>query len=198
MIKTIEDLYVQYKEYQDIMGKIRRTVDKNELFPIIRGLYETEKKTPGHYLAAYIYGPSYLSFEYALYHYHLIPENVYTYTSATVNKQKSKKYQTLFGTFTYQDVPVSAYPLSVIAKEENGYVYFIATKEKALCDTLYKMKPVGSIKQLKMALFEDLRINEDEFKQLDVNLILNLTRRYKSTNLSLLETYVKEVLSCKS
>jgi len=47
---------------------------KSKLVSIIRGLYETDKNTPGYYLVGSIYGPSYLSFEFALGYHSLIPK----------------------------------------------------------------------------------------------------------------------------
>ena len=66
-----------------------------------RGLYETDRNAPAYLLAGSIYGPSYISFEYALSRYGLIPEAVYAVTCATFEKKKKKKYETPFGTFTY-------------------------------------------------------------------------------------------------
>ena len=77
MIKTVSMLKQELKEYSDITSRISILVDKGELTLIIRGYYETDKTTPGHYLASLIYGPSYLSFEFALSYHGLIPEAVY-------------------------------------------------------------------------------------------------------------------------
>ena len=40
------------------------------------------------------------------------------------------------------DVTSLVYPESIILKSEDGYSYPIATKEKALCDKLYTLKPL--------------------------------------------------------
>ncbi|MFA7674404.1 MAG: hypothetical protein WCY62_11190, partial [Clostridia bacterium] len=66
MIKTTAILYEELKKYTNPAAKIQRLVDSGELIPVIRGLYETDKNIPGYYLASSIYGPSYLSFEFAL------------------------------------------------------------------------------------------------------------------------------------
>ncbi len=50
------------------------------------------KNTQGFYLSSYIYGPSYLAFDNALFYYEMIPERVANNTLATYNKQKTKKY----------------------------------------------------------------------------------------------------------
>jgi predicted transcriptional regulator of viral defense system len=191
MIFTTLNLKEKYKDYSDINGKIKRDIDNGFLFPLLRGVYETNESVDGFLLASYIYGPSYLSFEYALSYHNLIPERVVVYTSATFNKRKSKVYQNHFGHYTYRDVPNAAFPFSVKAYEENGYAYFIASPEKALCDLLYTKKTVTSIKELKMVLFDDLRINRDMFEQLNYDEILFLSDKYISNNIKLFRKYIE-------
>ena len=77
MLKTTAMLLNELSEYVNPEAKIRRDVRDGKIFTVVRGLYETDKDTPGHLLAGAIYGPSYLSFEYALSHYGFIPERVY-------------------------------------------------------------------------------------------------------------------------
>ena len=187
MILSQEDLKIKYKEYSDVKGKVRREVASGNLVPLMRGLYETDATVSGKYLAGHIYGPSYLSFDYALSVYSLIPETVYTtFTSATFKKSKTKIYQNHFGTFIYNDVPESVYSLGVLIKEEGGYTYLIATPEKALCDKLYSLSPVNTIKGLRLLLFEDLRIDESEFWNLNLKELCELAPLYKTTTLNTL------------
>ena len=192
MIHSFDDLLIKFQDYKDIKGKIRREVQAGRLIPVARGLYETDQTISGKYLAGRIYGPSYLSFDFALYVYSLIPEAVYnTYTSATFDKHKTKKYQNQFGVFTYRDIPTEAYPLGVLIVEENGYSYQIATPEKALCDKLYTISPVSNLTELKELLFDDLRIDEDEFEKLDQKTLETLAPLYHSTNLNLLAKLIR-------
>jgi len=192
MIYSFDDLQIKFQNYTDIKGKIRREVQAGRLIPVARGLYETDQTISGKYLAGRIYGPSYLSFDFALYVHSLIPEAVYnTYTSATFDKRKTKKYQNLFGVFTYRDIPTEVYPLGVLIIEENGYSYQIATPEKALCDKLYTISPVSNLTELKELLFDDLRIDEDEFEKLDHNTLDTLAPLYHSTNLNLLAKLIR-------
>ncbi len=192
MILSYEDLSLRYKNYSNINNKISRDVKSGEFFAISKGLYETDKNTPGHYLASYIYGPSYLSFDYALSKYGMIPEAVYkTYTSATFKKNKRKTYSNVFGDFLYRDVPEGVYMFGVKAVVENGYTYHIATPEKALCDKLYTMKPVKNLEELRNLIFNDLRIDEGLFRKLDFEFITEISGGYKSNNLNLLDKLVK-------
>ncbi len=183
MILTFDSLALQYKDYTDVKGKIRREVQSGRLTQITRGLYETDARADGKYLAGAIYGPSYLSFDYVLSMCSLIPEAIFrTYTSATFRKGKAKQYDNAFGVFTYRDVPAAVYHFDVEIREENGYSYQIATPEKALCDKLYTISPVGSVKAMRVLLFDDLRVDENDFWQLNLDDIKQLAPLYKSTN----------------
>ena len=75
-------------EYKAPDNKIKRMCDQNELIKLTRNLYETDTKIPGYLVANAIYSPSYLSFDFALAYYGLIPEAVYVYTSATYCKKR--------------------------------------------------------------------------------------------------------------
>ena len=184
------DIAKQYlAKYSNKNTRLSRDVRDGKLIKIINGLYETEANTPSYLLAGSIYGPSYISFEYALSYYGLIPERVTTITCATFNKRKKKKYDTPFGTFTYRDVPLLAYPEEIILKEENNYSYQIATPEKALCDKLYTLKSLKNYSNLEKMLFEDLRIDIEEFKTLNTEKIEKLSNLYHSRNIVLLAKY---------
>ena len=191
MLVSFDVLAQQFAGYTDIKGKIRREVQGGRLVQVARGLYETDARTDGKYLAGAIYGPSYLSFDYALSVHALIPEAVYAYTSATFCKGKTKRYENAFGTFLYRDVPAAVYPLGVEIKVEGGYSYQIASPEKALCDKLYSLSPVYSVRALKELLFDDLRIDEAAFFALQKDDILQLAPLYRATNLKLLAKFME-------
>ena len=191
MIITTQMLIEQYRGYVNPKAKIRRLVDHCELYPLTRGLYETDGAASGHYLAGAIFGPSYLSFDFALAYYGLIPEAVYAFSSATFAKRKAKEIKNHFGRFTYRDVPSEAYSFGIAIKEENGYIYQIASPEKALCDKLYTMPPVTSQREIATMLFEDLRIDRGEFVKLDTEGILQICDKYHSNNLKYLMKYLR-------
>ncbi len=193
MIKTTNMLIDELKEYASPRSKLSRMVKNGEIIPIVKGLYETDRSTPSIVLAGSIYGPSYVSFEYALGYYGMIPEAVYTITCATFEKKKSKKYDTPFGTFTYRDVPSEAFPLGIDVVKEGDYFYRIATPEKALCDKLYTMPPFRNVRELYAALTDDLRIEEDELKKLDVSAVTALSPHYHSTNHKKLCTLIRRL-----
>lgn len=192
MVYTTLDLIKINKNYSDVMGKISRDLRDEKIIQLKRGLYESDKDTPGYYLASYIYGPSYLSFDYVLSISGLIPEGIYkTYMSATFRKNKKKTYSNYFGDYLYRDIPEDVFRFGVKTVIENGYSYQIANVEKALCDKLYTLKPVNNLEGLKFMLFNDLRIDENMFRKLDFDFIMKISRKYKSTNLNLLEKLIK-------
>ena len=178
-------------DYSNKNNKISRDIRDGKLFKIVTGLYETNPNTPAYLLAGSIYGPSYISFEYALSFYGLIPERVTTITCATFDKKKKKQYNTSFGTFTYRDIPSAVYPEEIILKEENDYSFQIATVEKALCDKIYTLKPLNNYSNLENMLFNDLRIDKEEFFKLNIDVIDKLSRLYHSTNVDLLLKYMR-------
>ena len=198
MVKTTSMLLQQYSSYKNPAAKIGRMVKSGDLIPVIRGIYETDRSTPGYCLAEIIYGPSYLSFEYALGWYDLIPEAVYAFTSATSGKKRKKQYETPFGVFTFRDVPAAVYPYGVLIHEQNGYGFMIASAEKAVCDQLYTYSPCANRTEIQQLLFEDLRIDETAFRNLDLEEMAEIAGLYQTTNHRLLISLIKEMKRHKS
>lgn len=190
MIATYTMIKESLPNYKAKDIKIKRMSDNQEIIKLTKNLYETNKNISGYLVANAIYGPSYLSFDYALSYYGLIPEAVYVYTSATFNKRKKKKYKNALGTYTYRDVPAYIYPYGIKIFYESNYSYAIATAEKALCDKLYTLRPVKNKKEMFDLLFNDLRIDIDVLKELDFEALYTLCDHYKSTNMK----YLKKVL----
>jgi len=192
MLKTHLVLMDELKNYASPAKKIERMVKSGALTRVVRGLYETDPHTPGHLLAASIYGPSYLSFEYALAHHGLIPEAVHQYTSASFDKKRAKQYETPFGVFSYRDIPEEAFPYGVQPLIENGYSYRLATPEKALCDELYKLSPCANLAELEQLLFENLRIDRQAFLGLDFTEMEQLASLYHTKNHKLLRSRIRK------
>jgi len=193
MISTSAMLLEGLKKYASPKTKLLRMVRNGECYPIIKGLYETNKNVSPHLLAGSIYGPSYISFEYALSYYGLIPESVYTITNATFDKKKKKEYVTDFGTYTYRDVPNEAFPYGLRLVNEGEYWYRIATPEKAICDLLYTISPVKNLKELRTLLYQGFRIEERDLKQLNHEDVEILREKYHSTNIRRFCTLLKKL-----
>ena len=191
MLKTTLILMDEYRRFQSPRNKISREAQKGDLIPLVRGLYETDPSVPGFLLAGCIYGPSYLSFEFALARYGLIRDRVYAYTSATFGKKKKKQYQNAFGTFLYRDIPDEVFPMDIRVRKEGEYFYQIATPEKALCDTLYAATAFRNKKELRNYLFEEIHMTESALLGLDGDRISELAEGYHCTNLKLVERLMR-------
>ena len=81
----------------------------------------------------------------------------------------------------------------IIMKNSKGISYKIASKEKALCDLLYSKYPVRSIKDLKTLLFEDMRIDENEFLKMNFEFIKEIAPLYHSNSLNVLKKYLSKL-----
>ena len=185
MIISTKELLEKYKKYLSPKMKIKNEISKGTYLKIIRGLYETNKNVEPYLLAGYIKSPSYLSFEYVLSSYDIIPESVYTYTSATSLEKHTYEYQNVFGRYSYHDIPNNAFAKDVNHIEKDGYSYNIATKEKALCDLLAIKPPLKNKKELYSYLLDSLRIDLDVLLQMDLDKLIELSKFYNRKNLDL-------------
>ena len=130
---------------------IKRALANGDLVQIRRGLYMInkifqDKKTDSFELAQWIYGPSYISFESALSHWQLIPEAVYTVTSAS--SRRSVEFKTPLGVFSYVRIPFSPLFTGVQRYSKGNSVFFMAKPWRALCDYVYASKKMWAIKEL--------------------------------------------------
>ncbi|MFP4573908.1 MAG: hypothetical protein ACLFNW_13155 [Desulfobacterales bacterium] len=178
--------------YANPKAKIARLVRQGLLYRLKKGLYIRAEAAQNVYVlgkaANRIYGPSCVSFTYALRWHGLIPEYVAHFTSATRGKGRKKRYDTPVGSFFYQDVPVDAYPHGIKLVGEDKNRFLMASAEKALCDELYRISGIRSIKRVENLLFEDLRIDEALFSQLDHNALIFFAGKY---NTATSHTFIK-------
>ena len=197
MIYDFQRLRIKYKKYSNIYQKINNECKKGILVKIKRGLYTDDLYNDKEVIANICYNPSYISFEYALSYYGVIPEFVSTFTSATFGKKNNKIYHMKDFTFDYRSVPNEVFPMGIlIMKNSKDISYKIASKEKALCDLLYSKYPVRSIKDLKTLLFEDMRIDENEFLKMNVEFIKEIAPLYHSNSLNVLTKYLNKETNC--
>lgn len=112
------------------------TYTKEGLFiRLKRGLYCLKQTLPDEKaIANKLYQPSYISFEYALFYYNIIPEAVYTVTSATT--KPTREFNVMNKSFSYHTIKVIAYA-GYHAQQVGGITFFIAEKEKTVVDYLY-------------------------------------------------------------
>lgn len=191
MILTADDLKMDLSSYKYPLNRIKKMCDEGTIIPLKKGLYLMDPEFPGFMCANTIYSPSYLSFQYALSHWNLIPERVYVYTSASFRKNKSKTFENAKGIFTYTPVPERVYPIGVMHQVSQWGGYLIASPEKALCDLLYTLSPVRSIKEMEGLLFSNLRIDEEEFDKFSLEKIHAIQEAYHCTNVTTLYRMMK-------
>ena len=172
----------ELRDYASPKSRLTRMIKSGDVIQVRRGIFLDAQEKTGYSLkslAAVIYGPSYISFEYALAHYGLIPERVCAVTSAAYNKNKNRRFSTPLGDFYYYYLPAAVFPYGVVLGSENDQGYLIATPEKALCDTLYKTRGIGSLKAVQALLFEDWRMEREAVLSLDRASIIFLAPLYR-------------------
>lgn len=140
-------------------NKINKLLKNGELLRVKKGIYVRTAGEPYslNCLANMIYGPSYVSQQYALTYYGLIPERVHVVTSMTTGR--SKHFYTPVGEFIYEPLERTRYHagVSCVALDSNRN-FLIATPEKALVDLIYKIKIINSENKLRNYLLHDLRL----------------------------------------
>lgn len=185
-----DSLWLQdyFRDYANPRARITRLVRQGVLYRLKRGLYIRAAGARDAFIqgraANRIYGPSYVSFVYALRWYGLIPEHVEHITSATFNRGRKKRYDTPVGSFFYQDVPARAYPLGIGFMGDRHRRFLMASPEKALCDELYHISGIRSITGIEALLFQDLRLDPDEFSRLDRKALQHFAACYHTATLN--------------
>ena len=152
-------------------AKLTRLLKQGALVRIRKGLYVfgplyRRELLALPSLANLVFGPSYVSLEWALAYYGMIPEGVVAVTSVTPKQRRS--YETPLGVFAYEHLHPAAYPVGITWMEQpSGDAALIASPEKALADQLViRIGKVQSQKQMEETLIEDLRIDEEALLRL--------------------------------
>jgi hypothetical protein len=145
-------------------------------------------------LANLVYGPSYVSLDYALAYYGLIPERVEALTSVTPNRPR--RFSTPVGLFVYRRIPAGAYEAGMARVEaEHDQAFLIATPEKALADKIVSVRGprIASIREMGRFLEEDLRIDPGSFRSMSAERFDEFAGRYRSLRLRRLGGYLRRL-----
>ncbi len=186
-----------YKRPND---KISELIQNGELVSLRRGLYVPGPATglpiPASFLIAnHLRGPSYVSLEAALSYWGFIPERTYEISSITI--KTTKKIKTPFGRFGYQHLPSPYYSFGIRSVElSTNQLVLLASPEKAICDkiVLTPMINLRSIKQTRAFLLEDLRMDEQLLRTLNLEMISTwLENAPKKNSLKMLISTIKEL-----
>lgn len=172
--------YILDKSPDSRYAIIKRAIEQGYLISIRRDLHLIKdhprySSIDAFEIAPLIYGPSYISFESALSYHGWIPEAVRTTTCASV--KRTKEFETPIGIFSYEHIPMGAFPFGIEQHQKNEFVLFIAAPEKALADMIYSRKRTWPTID---DLSEDLRIEREKLLNFDKTLIENLIENYPS------------------
>jgi len=153
------------KEFsQTFRNQLSRWAKEGKVIRLKKGLYtlprHKQKKEPSlMFISNILYSPSYISLEYALSFYDLIPERTVTLTA--ISTHKTKYFRNSLGTFEYRSVKSSLF----FGHERDSRfepAVLIATPEKALLDKIYfdptvRYEPNYFSENLRLQNFEILR-----------------------------------------
>ena len=192
-----QTLLTVLSRYARPRDKITEMLRRKEIVRVKKGLYlfgEDFRRKPysRELLANLIYGPSYVSLEYALSHYGLIPERVETVTSVTPGR--ARRFDTPVGLFTYQAVPMAGFRGKVQRIElKGGGGFLMALPEKALAEKLRAERGTGITTQREMESFllDNLRVDPTALGSLQTDRVRDIAERYRSRRIRLLGQWLQ-------
>ena len=183
------------KKYKKPRDKLTRLIRSGAVIRIKKGIYAFG---PGYArgpvckeaLANLIYGPSYISLEYALAFYGMIPESVELVTSMT--NKRNKAFSTPVGNFAYSYLHPAKYPVGITQCEiDSSRHIFIASKEKALSDLIARQGSFSGPETLFTHLTENLRLDGSELMNLNKKRLREIVDIYRNRNVTLLSKIVR-------
>lgn len=164
-------------DYRRPNDKIAALLARGDLVQLRRGLYLLGPELRGGpvslpLVANVLFGPSYVSLDFALGWHGLIPEGVVEVSSVT--PRRTREFVTPLGRFSYTHLSPLAYGMGVRMEEapEAGH-FLMASPEKALCDKVLLTRNLNavSVADMRAYLREDLRIEPDALAALDTRII---------------------------
>lgn len=186
-------------EYRQPRDRITKLLRQGTIIRVKKGLYvfgENDVRGVVHkeILANLIYGPSYVSLDYALHYHGLIPERVEALTSVTVNR--AREFTTPLGRFVYRKIPLMAFRAGVdqvaVGQER---AFLMANPEKALADKLYSNRvSISTQKDLRNYLLEGMRIEMENLLTLKPVLLHDYAERFRSRKIRLLGSVVERLI----
>ncbi len=128
------------KDPRQVRLQLNRWSRSGKVVRIHKGFYtlaDEYRKIPIEpaYIAQQLHGPSYVSLQYALSWYHLIPEEVPLVTSVTTDRPK--ELHTAFGVFRYRHIRPEYFCGFQDISLASGDKAFFSLPEKALLDLVY-------------------------------------------------------------
>ncbi len=186
------------KGYERPRDKITALFRRGVIIRVKKGIYVfgqryARRPFSREVLANMIYGPSYVSLDYALHYYGLIPERVEAVTSVSVGR--NRRFTTPVGLFIFRTAPLKAYHIGIDQAEVDGRPFLIATPEKALCDKIHNDRGTGIRSQAEMReyLSANLRIGPESLEKLNADVVNNVGERYRSRKIRLLGALIRDL-----
>lgn len=145
------------------MSNLYRWVDKGYLVKLRNGFYaftESIKTTSDMmFISQLIYCPSYVSLQYALSFYGLIPEAVVSMTAVTT--LKTYRFENSIGCFDYRTIGRHLFwGYKKYLLQDGKHSYAIAELEKAILDYLYLNPWYDTLDELSELRFDDYVMTE--------------------------------------
>ncbi len=185
------------KDYKSPRAKVTQLLRKGELIRVKKGMYLAGDQWREGIVclelwANKVYGPSYVSMEYALAFYGTIPEHVVEVTSVTTGRKKN--FNTPIGRFSYSTLPLKLYQVGyTLQKIDANRSALIATKEKALADLFYfREYKIKTLEEMKKLLFEDLRMEPSQIYEMEIPLLVRIRQANGSALIDLLIEVIQE------
>lgn len=162
-------------DYKRPNDKVHTLLKDGVLSSLKRGVYvagpqlANEVRPEPFLVANHLLGPSYVSLDTALSFHGLIPERVYELTSVTTKHPRS--FSTPMGLFSYVrlGLPYYAFGIQQVQLADEQFA-MVASPEKSLFDKIVTTSGIvlRSVKAAESYLLEDLRMDEDRIKELDL------------------------------
>ena len=187
------------REYHRPRDKITDLLRQGVIIRIKKGIYvfgERYRRRPfsREVLANMIYGPSYISLDYALHYYGIIPERVEAVTSVTCSRDR--RFSTSVGLFIYRGISMNAYQIGIDQVVlDGGRTFLIAVPEKALSDKIHDDRGTSVRTQTEMRayLLDNLRIDPERLEKLNADMLSLIADRCRSRKIRLLSDLLRKL-----
>ena len=177
-------------EYANPRDRVTAFLRRGDIIRVKKGLYvfgDQLRRRPysRELLANLVYGPSFVSLDSALSFHGLIPERVEAMTSVTTKRPKA--FDTPVGSFIYRQAPKGYFHLGMDRVEEGDVAFLIAVPERALADKVRDDRghPLRTQADAARYLFNDLRIDREEFEQMAPGFLGTLAEAARSRRIAI-------------
>ena len=181
------------KEYSSPKAKITQMLKQGQIYHLKRGWYADSLSTSAEIVAMALVPMSYISLQSALRHYGMIPDAVMNYTLASPCVERKVVYTNDFGSFLYYPVPLAAAGQGLLIEKLEDGMFFIASREKALMDLVYRVKGITTVNDMILFLLEDMRMEEEELASVDISFIESTAHLYGREKEYLLASALKKI-----